>query len=110
MQGNRNYEVEILVRQKKVHSFQSQERQRISQMCLPVIFEGMDQVAYGTFIEEVRSGGIKMWWISQARAAAVIAPCPDKGDSTDRAERRRNERQAITAGLADMEPTGVGNK
>ena len=87
MQGNRNYYVWILVRQKNAHSFQSQERQRISQMCLPIIFEGVDQVADGTFIEEVRSGSIKMWWTAQARAAVVIAPRPDKGDSADRAER-----------------------
>ena len=56
-------------------------------MRMSIIFEGMDQVAYGTLIKEGRPGSIKMWWIAQARATSVITPCPDKWDPTDWAER-----------------------
>lgn len=87
MQGDGNDEVRILVHQKCAYSFQSHERQRVSQMCFSIVFEGVDQVAYGPLIKEVCPGGIKMWWITQANAAAVIAPCSNKGDSAGRAER-----------------------
>ncbi len=110
MQRNRYDEVRILACQEVAHSLQSQECQWVSQMCFLIVFEGVNQLAYGAFIEEVCPGGIKMRWVAQARAAAVITPCPNKGDSADRAERRRNERQEILAGLTDMERAGIRDK
>ncbi len=107
MQRNRNDEVRGLVIHQTAHSFQSQERERIPQVCELIVLEGMDQVAYRPFIEEVRPGRVKMGRMCQARAAAVIAACPGKRYSAEGAERRGNERQAIAAGRADMEPAGI---
>ena len=88
MQGNRDNEVRILLRPKISDFFQGQKRQRIPQMRLLTVLEGVNQVAYGAFIEKWCPGGVKVWWGGKAHAAAVIAPRSDKGNSADRAEWR----------------------
>jgi hypothetical protein len=76
-------------------------------MCFLTVFEGVYQVTYRPFIKEGAPRGIKMRRIGKAGAASVIAPCPDKGNAADWAERRQNERQEASAGCADMERAGI---
>ena len=110
MQRYRHDELRLLIRQKNPHPLQGQKRQRIAQMRALVILEGMDQVAYGPFIEEVSPGGIEAGRVGHAWAAAVVPPRPGKGNAADGAEGRRHERQVVAAGRADVEIARIRNK
>ena len=69
------------------YSFQGKKRKRVTQMGLPVIFEGVDQIAYGTFIEKVRPCSIKMRWLDTALTAVVVVAGTGKRDSAECTER-----------------------
>lgn len=87
MQRNRNDEVRVVISHESAHPFNGQERQRITQLRVLMVFEGMDQIAYRPFIEKVCPGSVKMGRMGQARAAVVVTASPCKGDSAEGTER-----------------------
>ena len=97
MQRDRNNEVRMGICRETVYPFQGKERKRVTQVGVPVIFEGVDQIAYGTIIEKVRPCSIKMRWLDTALTAVVVVAGSGKRDSAECTERRYYKRQAVVA-------------
>jgi hypothetical protein len=88
MQRNRNNEVQIVVCRDFAYSFKGKKRKREAQVCVPIIFKGVDQISNGAIIEKVCSGGIKMRRLDSARTAAVVVAGSDERNAAAGAERR----------------------
>ncbi len=110
MQRHRYNEMRVVIRGDPAESFQSQKCQWITQVGALIIFEGMDQLANRAFIEKMCPGGVISGRVDNTGSAAVIASRTDKRNSAEGTGRRRNERQPLTAGRADMERFGIQNK
>lgn len=76
-----------MVCEEAAYTLQGQERQRRTQMRFLIIFERVDHIPNGPFIEEACPGRIKMRWMSQTGTTAVVATCPGKWHAADWAER-----------------------
>lgn len=70
------------------YSFKGKKRKREAQVCVPIVFKGVDQISNGAFIEKVCSGGIKMRWLNTACTAAVVVAGSDERNAAAGAERR----------------------
>jgi hypothetical protein len=86
MERDRDNEIQVVICRNSAYSFQSKQCKWIAQVGVPIVFEGVDQLANRPFIEELGAGGIKMRGLSTAGTAAVIAAASGKRNAAERAE------------------------
>ena len=88
MERDRDNEVWIVICRGSPYSFKGKKRKWIAQVDVPVIFESVDQLAQGAFIEKVCPGGVKMWRMESACTAAVVAAGSGKRNAAEGTKRR----------------------